>query len=53
MCQSEESTGMTVPLESKDEQKSTWQIEMCRETSIVVSSACHVLFVEYQQMGRS
>jgi hypothetical protein len=45
---------MTVLLESKDEKKSTWQIEMCRETIImVVSFACYVLFVECQQRRRS
>jgi hypothetical protein len=49
MCPFEESTVMTVLLESKDEQESTWQIEMCREASMVVSSACHVVVVECQQ----
>jgi hypothetical protein len=44
---------MTVLLESKDEKKSTWRIEMCRETNMVVSSACHGLFVECQQRRRS
>jgi hypothetical protein len=40
---------MTVLPESKDEKESTWRIEMCRETDMVVSSACHGLFVECQQ----
>jgi hypothetical protein len=53
MCQFEESTGMTVLLESKDEKKSTWRIEMCRETIMVVSFACYILFVGCQQRRSS
>ena len=53
MCQFEESTEMTVLLESKDEKHSTWRIEMCRETIMVVSFACYVLFVECQQRRSS
>jgi hypothetical protein len=52
MCQFEESTGMTVRLESKDEKHSTWRIEMCRETIMVVSFACYVLFVDVNKGDR-